>query len=240
MIVRNRLPVLLLSGIALLALAAFQAAALGAGETVSVREVRGFDGVSFNTSGQLIIRQGGQEGLEIVGRAEELADLVAEVRGGKLVIGREGAGPLLSLRPPVFRLTVKRISALETHSSGRISAEDLRADSLRVQLSSSGGITLASLAADSLEVRISSSGSLMVSGRVDSQDVLLSSSGSYQARDLDSRKANVRVSSSGTATLRASDSLQANVTSSGDVRYYGNPLVSANVTSSGRLVRLGD
>jgi hypothetical protein len=60
------------------------------------------------------------------------------------------------------------------------------------------------------------------------------------AGDLASRTAKVRVSSSGSATLRVSDSLEADITSSGGVRYYGNPpRVQANVTSSGGLVKLG-
>jgi hypothetical protein len=75
---------------------------------------------------------------------------------------------------------------------------------------------------------------------VERQEVRISSSGGYLAGDLESRSASVRVSSSGSATVRVSESLEANLSSSGGVRYYGNPpRVQANVTSSGRLVRLG-
>jgi hypothetical protein len=229
----------ILSCIAFIALASFQAGALGAGETGSVREVTGFDSVSFDTSGELIIRQGDREELEIVARASDLPNIVTQVRGGTLHIGREG--PSFSFKPPVFRLTMKRIAALATHSSGRITASDLRTGSLRIQISSSGGMAIDSLAADLLDVQISSSGSFSVAGTVERQDIRLSSSGSYQAGNLASRTARVSVTSSGSATLRVSDSLEANVTSSGEVRYYGNPpLVNGNVTSSGRLVRLGD
>ena len=103
------------------------------------------------------------------------------------------------------------------------------------------GISIDSLAAGSLDVQIVSSGSFRVAGRVEQQDIILSSSGNYLARNLTSRTASVRASSSGTATLRVSDSLEADITSSGDVRYYGNPhRVDGKATSSGRLVRLGD
>jgi len=228
------------SGIALIALACVDAGAWGTREARSIREVAGFDSVRFGTSGELIITQGDREALEIVARAGDLPYIVAEVSNGTLSIGREGAGPVFSFRTPVFRLTMKTMRSLEAHSSGRITAKDLRADSLRVRISSSGDVSIASLSANLLEVLISSSGSLRAAGTVDRQDVLLSSSGSYSAGGLACKTARVRVSSSGTATLRVSESLDADVTSSGNVRYFGNPQgVNGKVTSSGRLVRLG-
>ncbi len=237
----GRLSARILGAIALFALIGFRAEAYGEGESKAVREVRGFDSVSFNTSGQLVITQGDQEALEIVAGARELPNILTEVRGATLFIGRKGAGPAFSFRSPVFRLTMTTIAGLQTHSSGRITADGLRARSLRVEISSSGGISIDELAVDALQVLISSSGSVRVAGRVERQDVQLSSSGSYLAGNLASRTARVRVSSSGSATLRVSDSLEADVTSSGSVRYYGNPpRAQGNVTSSGRLVRLGD
>ena len=229
------------TAVLLIVLAGLLSCGYGARETGTVRDVRGFDSVSFGTSGQLIITQGDQEALEIVARASDLPSIVTEVRGGTLFIGREGAGPAFSFSPPVFRLTMERIAALETHSSGKITANAIRTGSLRIQISSSGGITIDSLDADSLDVQIRSSGSLNAAGSVEQQDIRLSSSGSYSAKNLASRTARVRVSSSGSATLRVSESLEADITSSGGVRYHGNPpRVEANVTSSGRLVRLGD
>jgi DUF4097 and DUF4098 domain-containing protein YvlB len=232
---------LIFGSIVLIALAGFEAGARGAEEAGSVRNVRGFDSVSFGTSGRLIITQGDREALEIEAAAGDLRNIVTEVRGSTLYIGREGTGSVFSIRPPVFRLTMTKIAALETHSSGRIEVNNLRARALKIRISSSGGISIDSLVAESLDVQVSSSGSFSVAGSVEQQDIRLSSSGNYLAKNLASTRARVTVSSSGSATLRVSESLDANVTSSGDVRYYGNPpRVKGNVTSSGRLVRLGD
>jgi hypothetical protein len=236
----ERAVVSIISVIGLVLLVGDEASALGAEEGRSVREVSGFTGVSLDTSGELILTQGDSEGLEIVGPSGDLARIVTEVSGGTLRIGREGPGPLFSVRNTVFRLRMKEVTSLAAHSSGSISTRSLRADSLRIQISSSGSVSIDSLTARSLEVQISSSGSLRVAGKVDQQDVVLSSSGSYAAGALASKTARVVASSSGTATVRVSDSLDANVSSSGDVRYYGNPpQTNGNVTSSGRLVRLG-
>jgi hypothetical protein len=219
----------------------FEVGASGTEETGSVRDVKGFDSVSFGTSGKLIITQGDRETLEIAASARDLPSIVTEVRDGTLYIGRKGKKSVFFFRPPVFRLTMRTIAGLETHSSGKIVVNQLHTSFLRILISSSGGISIDSLAADSLDVQISSSGSLSVEGSVEQQDIRLTSSGSYSARNLASRTARVIVSSSGGATLRVSDSLEANVTSSGNVRYYGNPpRVKEKVTSSGKLFRLGD
>jgi hypothetical protein len=227
--------------IVFIVLASFETVAGGAEEAGSIRDVRGFDSVSFDTRGKLIIMQGDRETLEIVARTKDLPSIVTEVRDGTLYIGREVKGSAFYISPPVFRLTMKTIAGLETHSSGKIVVNGLHTSSLRIRISSSGGITIEALAADSLDVQVNSSGSFSVAGKVEKQDIRLSSSGGYAARNLASRTARVSVSSSGNAILRVSDSLEANVTSSGDVRYYGNPpQVNGKVTSSGRLVRLED
>jgi hypothetical protein len=234
------LPVRLLGAAAIMILACASAAALGGRETSETREVPAVDGVRLATAGELIVTQGDRESLEITAEAEELTRIVTEVRDGMLLIGRDGPAAGFSLRRPVFRLTMKRIAALETHSSGSISARNIRTDSLRILVSSSGGVSIDALEARALDVRISSSGSVRLLGSVDRQTVLLTSSGDYAGGKLASRTADVRVSSSGSATLRVSDSLEADVTSSGSVRYYGSPpAVKGHVTSSGKLVRLG-
>jgi hypothetical protein len=234
----TRRPISAFIGIALILLGCSVARASGTSER-SVRDVGGFDGVSFNTDGELIVIQGDREALEIVWRADELRSIVTEVRDGTLHIGREGKKPLFQLQSPVFRLTVKTITSIEANSSGNISAKNLRTGLLRIRIGSSGGISIDSLAADSLEARLHSSGSLHVTGKVNEQSILLSSSGYYSGGALECRTAKVRASSSGSATLRVSDSLEAEVTSSGNVRYYGNPgFVNGKVTSSGRLVKL--
>ena len=229
-----------LGAIMLVLVVGFEADGLGATESVT-RDVKGFDSVVFATSGELIVTQGDREALQIEARPADLSGIVAVVRDGTLFIRWESSGPAFSLRPPVFRLSMKTITRLEALGSGTISVRDLRTGSLRIRLSSSGGISIGSLTADTLEARISSSGSFTAAGTVGVQDVVLSSSGQYRAGGLASTNARIVASSSGSAILRVAESPEANVTSSGSVRYYGNPpRVDGNVTSSGRLVRLGD
>jgi hypothetical protein len=227
--------------VTLAVLVSCEAGAFGMREQRSVRDVSGFDSVSFATSGELCITQGDHEGLEVSGRASDLPSLITEVRDGTLFIGREGAGPFIELRPPVFTLTVRTIHGLTAAGSGSIRVKNLSTEALTVRISSSGGVALESLQADALEATLCSSGSLRATGAVGALSIRLSSSGGYSGGRLDSRKTSVRVSSSGSATLRASESLEAHLTSSGDVWYFGSPQrVDRQVTSSGSLVRLGN
>jgi hypothetical protein len=231
---------LILGGIALIALVASQARPIGVMET-SARSIPEFDRIAFAASGKLILTQGDREDLRIVARPEDLANIVTEVRDGTLFIGWRDGHSGFSFRPPEFRLTVRTVAGLETNSSGSIEASNLRTDSLQVRISSSGGISITSLVAESLDVQITSSGSFNAAGTVAHQNVRLSSSGTYWAANLASQSATVVATSSGNATLRVTDSLQANISSSGNVRYYGSPAqVDARVTSSGRLEKLGN
>jgi len=204
------------------------------------RDVKGFDQVSLEINGELLLTQGDAESLEIQASPTDLSRIRTEVRQRILHISRDPAAP-----PPrgrvVYRLTMKSIAGLETHSSGSIRAGNIRAEALRIHISSSGGIRVDGLLARSLDVVISSSGDCTLSGQAESQSVRISSSGSYRAGKLSSREARVQVTSSGEATVRVEETLDALLSSSGGVRYYGDPpQVASRVTSSGRLVRLGD
>jgi hypothetical protein len=234
----QRFSIWVLIGIVLMAFLSLEACAFGTIEARSVREVGGFDSVSFDMNGKLIIVQGDRESLEIKARAEDLEAIVTEVRDGTLHIGRRGPQRTFQLRAPVFTLTVRTLARLEAHSSGSISAGTIRTDMLQITISSSGSIAIGALAASSLEATLHSSGSLRLAGSVNAQSILLTSSGSYSGGGLASRTAAVRSMSSGSAAVRVSDTLVADLRSSGNVRYHGNPVVNGKVTSSGRLFKL--
>ncbi len=207
--------------------------------TPSIRDVRNFDRVSLDGSGELFLTQGEKESLAIEAAPDTLSRIVTEVRGGTLHIGLKSRS-LFHLGRVTYRLMMKNIAGIESHSSGNIVAKDLRTDSLRIVVSSSGNITVESLVASSLDTAISSSGSFTLAGSVDRQDVRISSSGECRAGRLSSRTARVLVSSSGNATLWVKESLEVRISSSGEVRYYGRPRITSQITSSGRLISLGE
>ena len=224
----------------LLAVAAVPAHAWGGYEETATREIKGFDRVSLEVSGELILTQGDAETLDIQASPSALSRIVTEVRQRTLHISKDPATPPPA-GPVTYRLTMKSVAGLETNSSGSIRAENIGADALRIAIHSSGGITVDSLLASSLDVEISSSGDCTLSGQVDRQTVRVSSSGTYRAGKLSSREARIQVTSSGESTVRVLEILDVLISSSGNVRYYGSPpRITSRITSSGRLMRLGD
>jgi hypothetical protein len=204
----------------------------------AVRDVRDFDKVEIGIQGEVILTQGATESLEILASTADLARISTVVSMGTLRIS--AVGPDEFPRGPItYKLTMKRIAALTTSSSGRFSAERIDSDALAISIHSSGSVTVRTLSARTLAVEISSSGSVTVAGTVDRQTLKSSSSGEYRAEDLASREAMVTLSSSGRATIRVSEQLTARLSSSGDVRYHGSPTkVVADASSSGKLVKL--
>jgi hypothetical protein len=223
-----------------LAVAGGAACALGAREEVSVNDIGDFDQVSLEISGELILTQGDRESLAIEASPSDLSRIVTEVRLRALHIAKNRATQS-PVGPVTYRLTMKNIAGLETHSSGSIRAGSIATDTLHIAIQSSGNITIDSLIARSLEVVISSSGECTLSGQVDRQAVRISSSGDYRAGKLASRETKIQVTSSGESTIRVTESLDALISSSGDIRYHGNPpRITSRITSSGHLIHMGD
>jgi hypothetical protein len=205
------------------------------------RSLTGIQRVMLATLGDLTISLGDQEKLIIEAEDNLMPYLTSLVRGGKLEIASEPGSNLQPTQPIRFHLIVKDLDGLETASSGNISAPEMRANRFKITSSSSGNIDLAGLFADMLDVEMSSLGDVTIkAGEIPEQNVEIDSSGNYNAQNVVSQRATVRLNSNGNATVRISDSIQANLTSSGNLNYYGNPRLDIDSSSSGRAVKAGD
>lgn len=204
------------------------------------REVHGFHAVSLSGVGELTLRQGSAESLEIEADDNILPKIVTEVAGGRLTIGVERG---VSVRPKIplrYTLVVIDLTELQLSGSGKIVSGSLQSGDLSIQVSGSGDIRMETLSASNLDVSISGSGDVAIAGQADRQKVQVSGSGDYNGRDLECRIAEVSVSGSGDATLRVRDTLDVHVSGSGDVSYYGSPAVTRRISGSGRVRSLGD
>jgi hypothetical protein len=208
----------------------------GSGNLITqTREVNGFDQVAVSGSGQLILSQGQEESLSIEADDNLLPLIESEVVHGHLSIGPRN----VNLRPTqtiVYRLKVKRLSALSLSGSVRAEAVSLRSDRLSLHLSGSGKVHIDQLDAETLQTHISGSGSTSASGRVNGQEVSISGSGNHHAANLKSSRATARISGSGHAWLWVTDSLNTHISGSGRVEYRGTPRVDSHVSGSGRVV----
>lgn len=187
------------------------------------RAVSGFERVSFEGIGRVVIVQGDDESLRIEAEDNIMPHIETRVRGRTLEIRFDNERWENIIRPtePIrFYLTVTDLSAVFLSGLGDIEIEDIEVESL--------------------DVTLSGAGSIMVSGSVRQQDVNVSGAGAYDAGDLRSEAADVNLSGAGSATVWATDSLDVNITGLGNVSYYGDPTLEQSVSGLGNIESLGE
>ncbi len=188
------------------------AGSAGAGES---REVHGFTGVELASFGNLQIEQTGTESLTIEAAADVLPKLTSEVSGGVLRLGVAPGTTVKTTKPVVYHLTVADLNAIAVAGAGAVTASNLRADRLAVEIGGAGRITVA--------------------GTVDSQVVTISGTGNYDGEELQSATADVTVDGAAKAVVRVSTRLNATVDGVGSVQYIGNPQVSRKINGVGSV-----
>jgi len=208
-----------------------------AATAVESRTVSGFDEVSWDAAGELLIEQTNREHLSVEAEPAVLSKIVTEVRQHRLWIGF-GPGWFETRQPIRFRLDVKSLVVLETRGSGEVRIGPLTTTGLSLRLAGSENLHLARLRARTLVVRLEGSGAMAIGGgEVESQRIVLAGSGDYAALPLASREADVSIDGSGNAQVAASERLAARIAGSGDVDYRGDARVSTTVTGSGSVRR---
>ncbi len=199
----------------------------------------GLTGVQLATIGELDIRLGDTEELQISADDNLLEYFEAAKDGDTLRIGTRSGVNLRPSEPVRYTLTVREIEFIGLSSTGNAHAPTLAADRFEIRVSSTGDLSVDGIEANALDVRISSTGDVRIGeGVVDSQNLRISSTGDYDGESVRSAQATVRLSSTGSARLWAEESLDATLTSTGSVSYRGDPEVSESHSSTGRVRRI--
>jgi hypothetical protein len=226
--------------IVLLAAALSTARTAGAAETATEeRQVSGFDRIVVRGVGELIINQAEREALVVEAEKRLLPAISTEVRQGVLYFDIKE--PQISTRYPIrYRLTVRKLVAIESHASGDIRVGRLETPSLDILLAGSGNVRVERLNCVALSLRINGSADIaMESGAVGKQTLSIAGSGNYSAAGLESNEATVAIAGSGSAELAARNRLVARIPGSGVVRYYGDPKVETSIAGAGTVERAG-
>ena len=216
----------------------------------------GLTGVELATMGELEIRLGDTEALQVAADDNLQEFLAITTDGGTLRIGSRPGFNLRPSRPIRYTLTAREIDFIGLSSSGNATAPALRADRFEVRLGSTGDLSMDGIRADSVDVRLGSTGDLSVDdlragslavrisstgdvrlgeGGVDSLDLTISSTGDYRGESVRSTRATVALNSTGDARLWVEESLGATLNSTGSVSYRGDPEVLERSSSTGRV-----
>ena len=223
----------------------------------------GLTGVELATRGELEIRLGDEEGLQVSADDNLHEHLALTTAGGTLRIDTRPGVNLRPSRPIRYTLTAREIDFIELSSSGNARATVLRTDRLELRLNSSGDLSVGSIQAGSVDISVNSSGDLSVDGvQADAVDVRMRSSGDVEMHDLRAASLTVGISSSGDVRIRDGDvdnldvalnssgdyrgesvrSTRATVAlnSTGDVRLWAEESLDATLNSSGSVSYRGD
>ena len=190
-------------------------AATGSGQASESREVHGFTRVELASFGDLQIDQTGTESLTIEAAPDVLPKLTSGVSGGVLRLRLAPGATVRSTTPVVYHLTVATLDSIAVSGAGEVTASNLRADRLAVDIGGAGHITLA--------------------GTVNSQAVTISGTGNYDGENLQSATADVTVDGAAKAVVRVSTRLNATVDGVGSVQYIGNPQVTRKINGVGSV-----
>jgi len=217
----------------------------GSGNVITeARQVREFDRINLNGSGEVIITQGGSESLSIETDDNVMEHVKAEVEGGVLelglVTGIQTGVNIQSYSRLVFYVGVDDLTGLTISGSGEVESDRIETGRLDATVSGSGGIRIAELIASEVKAEIGGSGEIDLAGEVSAQDVSIGGSGQYLGGDLCSESVKVSVGGSGDATVCATETLDADVSGSGSVNYYGSPAISTSDSGSGKINSLGE
>jgi hypothetical protein len=190
-------------------------AATGSGQAGESREVHGFTRVELASFGDLQIDQTGTESLTIEAAPDVLPKLTSGVSGGVLRLRLAPGATRRSTTPGVIHHTLATLDSIAVSGAGEVTASNLRADRLAVDIGGAGHITLA--------------------GTVGSQVVTISGTGNYDGENLQSATADVTVDGAAKAVVRVSTRLNATVDGVGSVQYIGNPQVTRKINGVGSV-----
>lgn len=233
----------------------------GSGKIVTQTEdVKNFESVSLEGSGNVYIQQGDSESLTVEADDNILPLLITEVRGHKLVLGMKPNQNITTSNAIVYRMTVKDLSGIDLKGSGNFYVEPVQSDKMAVSLFGSGDIKFKGLDADSLSIdlfgsgnitinkatvktvvsNVNGSGDIKLDGKSERQTISVSGSGNYLAPEFETNSANISIPGSADVTVWVNDSMQVKVNGSGDVNYYGSPVIDQSGGGSGHLKSLGE
>lgn len=216
---------------------------------VEDRQVSGFDKISIEGAGRIILTQEDKESLTVETDDNLMKYIRTEVVGDTLEIGFEddvvfsSGGGRIALDPTdgfIFRISVKDLEAVSVSGAADIEMEKIKTEQLDISLSGAGQVSVDDLDAGSLNVLISGAGDVNLVGRVDDQVVRLSGLGRYQAFDLESQEASITISGAGGANVWVIESLDVTISGAGDVKYYGDPSVNPSISGVGRIQSQGE
>ena len=207
------------------------------GQTKEIRTVGTFTKISFRVPGKLVLRQGAPQKVELEGDKEALAKIETELKGDKLIIGKEERwnwGWRDNDRIMVY-ITVKDITGLSVSGSGELITEGkITTDQLDLNVSGSGSLQTDVNVSGDMDANVSGSGRIDVKGSCKRIDSDISGSGKVVAALTISEVASIGISGSGKFECSGTaKEIKTNISGSGKIYAANLEVDICNVRISG-------
>ena len=131
-----------------------------------------------------------------------------------------------------------KLNTVQASQGATIQAkDDFKGSALSLSASQGSTITLGVKTKD-LQSSVGSGGTITVSGTSNTQTVKISSGGTFTGDKLKAKQTTVTVSAGGTATVYASDSVDAKIRAGGTINIYGKPKTVNKKTTAGGTINV--
>ncbi len=195
-------------------------------------ELDRFDGVGLSFSGDVYIRQGNTQKVEVEMQESLFQYLNTDIRNGYWNIKFDRN--VRTRECMKVYITVPDLNQVAVSGSGNIRGESAfqNLGDFKASISGSGNISM-DIEAKDVSAGISGSGDIELSGQAQSVDIRISGSGDVTCHQMVATNGSVSISGSGDVTIHATEKLTVRTSGSGDVAYKGKPSLSARSSGSG-------
>jgi hypothetical protein len=210
----------------------------GSGKIVNeTKNVSGFNQVTLNGTGNLIITQGNTESLTIEAEDNIINNIKSDVNNNQLNIN-SALQTVLPTKPINYYLTVKNLSSITISGAGKVQSNSLNTDSLTIKIDGAGEGNIAGLTANKLIITINGAGKMNTAGNSNDQTINISGAGGYTAKDLTSKTVTISINGAGKAAIRVSDQLNAIINGAGTIQYIGSPQLTKEINGAGTIQQI--
>ncbi|MEL6922595.1 MAG: head GIN domain-containing protein [Bacteroidota bacterium] len=208
-------------------------------QKTETRSVDSFSKLEIGGVFAIELKQGNEESVVIEARADQMAYIITESRGDKLVVKMKDKENYKKWDDVKVTVNFKSLDYLNNNGVGSLkSIGTLKFDNLELK-NASVGKTKLTLQANKVDANISSVGNTELSGTVKTMRIKNSSVGNLRASDLKVDYLDIRNSAVGSAEVYAEKELSITNEGVGGLRYKGNAVVKEmNSSGLGRIRKM--
>ena len=230
-----------LSTLALFLLTSFslmaQGSIKGSGPVITKEiKVPSFEGIHLSFSGNVVIRPGSTQKVEVKGQ-ENLIDNISTNVKDKVWDIDFNANRVSNMKELIVYITIPRLTSIAIVGSGDVMTEGSfdNGNMMDVAISGSGDLKL-NTKVSKINLAISGSGDAKINGSATESNLSITGSGDISGYEFNTQAANVSIVGSGDCKVSVSNELNVSIIGSGDVYYKGSPgKVKQNILGSGEV-----